>query len=142
MKRGYTRIPDPAPADERARLPGVRRVVFGLLFLTIFAGVLVGGHSYLARRLVIEPGWAEPWRTLALGGIVALALSLIAEPIAQRTLSRRIHRLIAWPASLWMGFGFLLLLTLCKRKRPSSSCDPPNVFVQFSVRGFTRANKA
>jgi predicted MPP superfamily phosphohydrolase len=90
----------------------VRRLIFGLVFLTIFASVIVGGHLYLAQRLVFDTGLEEPWRSLSLAAIVLLAASLILEPIAQRTLPRRLGRWVAWPASLWMGFGFLLLWTL------------------------------
>jgi predicted MPP superfamily phosphohydrolase len=81
-----------------------------LIFLSILSGVVVGGHLYLAQRLVFDPDLPEPWRGLALFGIVALAASLILEPIAQRALPRRLGRLVAWPASLWLGFWFLLLL--------------------------------
>ena len=88
----------------------MRRVLYGLIFLSILSGVVVGGHLYLAQRLVFDLDLPEPWRGLALFGIVALAASLILEPIAQRALPRRLGRLVAWPASLWLGFWFLLLL--------------------------------
>ena len=65
---------------------------------------------YLAQRIVFDLDLPEPWRGLALFGIVALAASLILEPIAQRALPRRLGKLVAWPASLWLGFWFLLLL--------------------------------
>jgi predicted MPP superfamily phosphohydrolase len=87
----------------------VRRVLLGLTFLTVFASVLVGGHLYLAQRLVIDPGLGEPWRRLGLLLISVLAASLVLEPIAQRTLPRRLGALVAWPASLWLGFSFLLM---------------------------------
>jgi len=88
----------------------VRRVLYGLIFLSILSGVVVGGHLYLAQRLVFDLDLPEPWRSLALFSIAALAASLILEPIAQRTLPRHLGRLVAWPASLWLGFWFLLLL--------------------------------
>jgi len=81
-------------------------------FLTFATAFLVGAHVYLARRLVIEPGVAEPWRTLALVGIGLLGASLVLQPIGERRLRRRLARLVAWPASLWMGFAFLLLVQL------------------------------
>ena len=88
----------------------MRRVLYGLIFLSILSGVVVGGHLYLAQRLVFDLDLPEPWRGLALFGIAALAASLILEPIAQRALPRQLGRLVAWPASLWLGFWFLLLL--------------------------------
>jgi predicted MPP superfamily phosphohydrolase len=90
----------------------VRRVVYALIFLSILSAVVVGGHLYLAQRLVFDPDLPEPWRSLVLFGIVALAASLILEPIAQRALPRRLGGVVAWPASLWLGFSFLLLLSM------------------------------
>jgi predicted MPP superfamily phosphohydrolase len=90
----------------------VRRVLFGLIFLSVLCAVLVGGHLYLVQRLVFDPDLSEPWRSLVLAGIAALAASLVLEPIAQRALPRRMGTVVAWPASLWLGFSFLLLLSL------------------------------
>jgi predicted MPP superfamily phosphohydrolase len=90
----------------------VRRVLLGLSFLALFLAVLVGGHWYVVQRLVLDLALPEPWRGLALVGIALLAASLVLEPIAQRTVPRRLASLVAWPASLWMGFAFLLLWAL------------------------------
>jgi hypothetical protein len=72
--------------------------------------VLGGSHYYIAKRLVIEPGVAEPLANSLLAVVVAGALSLVAAPIAERTLPPERSRWIAWPSSLWMGFGFWLLV--------------------------------
>jgi predicted MPP superfamily phosphohydrolase len=88
------------------------RLVLGLLFVAIALSVLAGGHLYIVQRLVLEPQLPEPWRGVALAVIIALAATLMAEPIAQRTLPRRLSSLVAWPASLWLGFSFLLVLIL------------------------------
>jgi predicted MPP superfamily phosphohydrolase len=69
-------------------------------------------HVYVARRLVLDPGLPEPWRTVCLALIVGLGACLILQPIGERRLSPARARWIAWPASLWMGFAFLLLLQL------------------------------
>lgn len=90
----------------------MRRVLLGLSFLTLFLAVFVAGHAYVAQRLVLDPALPEPWRGLALGVLALLAASLVLEPIAQRTVPRRLAWLVAWPASLWMGFAFLLLWAL------------------------------
>jgi predicted MPP superfamily phosphohydrolase len=89
-----------------------RRWLAIALFLTFASAFLVGAHVYLARRLVIEPGVPEPWRTLALAAIALLGASLVLQPIGERRLRRPLARLVAWPASLWMGFAFLLLVSL------------------------------
>jgi predicted MPP superfamily phosphohydrolase len=93
---------------ERRRL----RVVLGGTLLCVALGVLACAHAYVARRLVLEPEIGDALRTWLLGGICALAALLVLEPIAQRRLPRSAHRWIAWPASLWLGVGFLLVVTL------------------------------
>ncbi len=76
------------------------------------ASVLVWAHVYLVQRLIVEPGIPEPWRSLAVGLVVLLGTSLVLQPISERTLMPPAARWIAWPASLWMGFAFLVLLAL------------------------------
>lgn len=88
------------------------RVVLGVTLLCVALGVLVCAHVYVARRLVLEPEIGGALRTWLLGGIWVLAALLVLEPIAQRRLPRSVHRWIAWPASLWLGLGFLLVVTL------------------------------
>lgn len=83
-------------------------LVIPLLFL--FAGVLVGGHGYLAKRLVLELGLAPGLEGVLVGVIVAGAASLVLQPVGERALRPPLSRLIAWPASLWMGLFFYLFL--------------------------------
>jgi predicted MPP superfamily phosphohydrolase len=90
----------------------MRRLSLLLLVLLLAFGFLAACHFYLAQRLVLDPDLAQPWRGLALGAIAAFGASLVLEPFAQRRLAPSQARLIAWPASLWMGFAFLLLLGL------------------------------
>jgi len=92
--------------------PSLRRVLALVPLLVLVSGVLLGGHLYLLERLVFDPGLAAPWSTLACAAVAGLALSIVAEPIAGRLLPPRGVRLVAWPAALWMGFAFLLLLLL------------------------------
>ena len=90
----------------------MRRWSLIALLLLVASAILAGLHFYLAQRLVFDPGLAQPWRGLALGAIAILGASLVLQPIGERTLGPARARLIAWPASLWMGFSFLLLLGL------------------------------
>jgi predicted MPP superfamily phosphohydrolase len=88
----------------------MRRTALIIAFITVLLAVLVGGHLYLAYELVVAPRWPEPWRSLALAVIATGALLLVAQPIGERLLPSRVQRAVAWPASLWMGFAFLLLI--------------------------------
>ena len=90
----------------------MKRVGLGLLLLAFGIAFLGGTHAYIAQRMVKEPGMAEPWRTLALCGIALGALSLVLQPIGERWLAPPASRCIAWPASLWMGVAFLILVQL------------------------------
>jgi hypothetical protein len=91
--------------------PRRRWIAIGI-FLTLASAFLVGMHVYLARRLVLDPDLPEPWRTAGLVAIAALGATLVLQPVGERTLRRPLARLLAWPASLWMGFAFLLLVQL------------------------------
>jgi hypothetical protein len=90
----------------------MRRAAALAAFVTVLVAVLAGGHWYIARRLILDPGLPEPWRTLALAAIGVLAATLVLQPIGERLLAPPASRLLAWPASLWMGFAFLLLVLL------------------------------
>jgi predicted MPP superfamily phosphohydrolase len=90
----------------------MRRRVLVLLFLAVLLGVLVGGHLYLAQRLVWDLDWPAPTRDLLLVLIFLGAMTLLLQPFGERRLPPRLARWIAWPASLWMGFAFLLLTLL------------------------------
>jgi predicted MPP superfamily phosphohydrolase len=84
-------------------------VAFAALFIL---SLLAGIHFYVARRLILDPALPQPWRGLLLGAVVALGASLLLQPIGERGLSPRHARWITWPAALWMGLAFLLLLQL------------------------------
>jgi len=90
----------------------MRRTALIAVFISVLLLVLIGGHVYLARRLVLAPDLPAPWREMALALIAAGAALLVLQPIAERTMPRRWARWIAWPASLWMGFAFLSLVLL------------------------------
>src|SRR3990172_1055807 len=91
--------------------PRRRWIAIGII-LSLASAFLVGVHLYLARRLVIDPGVPEPWRTACLAAIACLGATLVLQPVGERKLRRPWARLIAWPASIWMGLLFLLLVQL------------------------------
>jgi predicted MPP superfamily phosphohydrolase len=88
----------------------MRRVVLGLVFLTVILGVVLGLHRYLLERLVFDAGLQGALRAAAAGTIVTLGGLLVVFPIAERLLGAARVRWLAWPASIWMGFAFLLVV--------------------------------
>jgi predicted MPP superfamily phosphohydrolase len=88
----------------------VPRLLFVIPLLLVFAGVLIGGHWYLAQRLVLDAGLPPMLEMLLVSGIAALAATLVLQPIGERVLRPPWSRIIAWPASLWMGLFFYLFL--------------------------------
>ena len=80
--------------------------------LAVLLSVIIGVHVYLARRLIVDLDLAPQLRGVLLVTIGLLAASLVCQPIAQRWLSRSVERAIAWPAAVWMGLAFYLLLGL------------------------------
>jgi hypothetical protein len=90
----------------------VKRLLPVLLFATLLAAVLVGGHAYLVQRLVLDTGLRGATRGLGLAVVLGGALSLLLQPVGERVLRPPLSRVIAWPASLWMGLGFLLIVAL------------------------------
>jgi predicted MPP superfamily phosphohydrolase len=89
-----------------------QRILAGLLFLAIAATVLVGGHLYIAQRLVFDPGLTGAARVTALCVIALGFVSLFAQPVAERLVRPPWNRLVGWPASIWMGVAFLSLVVL------------------------------
>ena len=88
------------------------RILAGLVFLTLAAGVVVGGHLYIAQRLVFDPGLTGAARALGLGAIAFGFTVLIAQPFGERLVRPPWSRLIGWPASIWMGVAWLFLVVL------------------------------
>jgi predicted MPP superfamily phosphohydrolase len=87
----------------------MRRLILVFLFAAVALSLVGGLHLYLVDRLIDGSGLTGASRTLALAALGLLAVSLVLAPIAERLAPLRLARLVAWPASLWMGFAFLLL---------------------------------
>ncbi|MGH0033616.1 MAG: metallophosphoesterase [Myxococcota bacterium] len=88
------------------------RIVLAVPVIGLLLFLVVAAHGYVIDRMIAEPGVPEPWATVLRWSVVALGLSLAAQPLGERLLPHRFARLIAWPASLWMGVAFLLLVAL------------------------------
>lgn len=88
-----------------------RALAIGVL-ATLGTAFLATTHLYLVQRLVLDPPLSPALRSAAIALAVALALSLVAAPVAERTLRPSRARWIAWPAALWMGTAFLLVVLL------------------------------
>jgi predicted MPP superfamily phosphohydrolase len=87
----------------------MRRTLLVITFVLVVLSVIIGGHVYLAVRLVADPGLPSPLRAGLFILIAGLGATLLLQPIGERMLRPPLARLISWPASLWMGFAFLLL---------------------------------
>ncbi len=89
-----------------------RRSLGIAVFLALAIAFLSATHYYLALRLAIDPGWPEPFRSLGVAVIAAGAVLIVLHPIVERVLPRAVARWVSWPASIWMGAFFWLLLLL------------------------------
>lgn len=86
------------------------RLILVIPFLLIFVGVVGGGHYYLVQRLVVDPSLSPALHTLLVWGVVLCAATLVLQPIGERLIKPPWSRIIAWPASIWMGLFFYLFL--------------------------------
>ncbi|MEM7413129.1 MAG: metallophosphoesterase [Myxococcota bacterium] len=96
---------------DATRAKRIRALAMGV-FAVLGVGFLHLTHRYLYQRLVVDPGWGGSWETWGALIVTGLGALLVLQPIAERTLPHRLGRFIAWPASVWMGAGFWLLLLL------------------------------
>lgn len=90
----------------------MKRIAIGLVFLCVVSVVFVGGHLYLAQRLVFDPQLPPALERGLLLIMGVLAASIFAEPLAQRLAPLPVARAVAWPAAIWLGVAFLLLVAL------------------------------
>jgi hypothetical protein len=90
----------------------LKRTLAASLVASVVFGLLFGLHYYIAKRLILDAGMPAPWRGGTIAALALLGLSLVAQPLAERFVSRPIARFVAWPSSLWMGFAFYLLVLL------------------------------
>ena len=106
-----------SPSERVAALPATpsgtsRKLWLIVPMLAVFGLVFVGGHAYLADRLVAAPALPAAWTTALTASIWFCAATLILQPIAERLLPASIERYVVWPAAIWMGVAFMLLIAL------------------------------
>ena len=90
--------------------PWVPRLVLIVPVVALFAAVLGGGHWYIAERVIVEARLPAGYERALLLAIGLCAAALVLQPIGERLLRPPLSRVIAWPASLWMGVFFYLFL--------------------------------
>jgi predicted MPP superfamily phosphohydrolase len=83
-----------------------------VFFLPVVFGLTYGFHYYIWARLVRDTALPPPYRALATVAIVLLGASLPAAFATARLLRPSLAHAIAWPAYLWLGLMFFLLVLL------------------------------
>ncbi len=90
----------------------IRRALVVAAFVAVILTVYAGGSRYLANRLIFEPALGEPWTSVVFGVFVLLAITPALQALAEKVAPPRISRFVAWPASLFLGLAFYLLIGL------------------------------
>ncbi len=88
-----------------------RWLQFGIFFTVVLA-ILGALHVYLWARLVRATVLPPPWKQVATGGLIALALAVPLAGITSRFAPPIVGRLAAWPAYIWLGLAFIAFLLL------------------------------
>jgi predicted MPP superfamily phosphohydrolase len=90
-----------------AERPGPSRIAIVALFVALALSLLGAAHWYLARRYVLDPGLAEPLRSLALGALIVLGTGAVLQPALERFLRPPWLRIVSFPFLIWMGVFWL-----------------------------------
>src|SRR5262245_6451567 len=81
-------------------------------FVAVIFGILGGIHYYLWARLIRDTGLGAPWRQLGTAALILLGAGMPLAIALGRNLPRGAHRILAWPAFVWMGLMFILFVLL------------------------------
>ncbi len=90
----------------------VRRALTITAFAAVILTAYIGGSRYLANRLIFEPQLSEPWTTILFGMFLVLAVTPALQALAERVSPPSVSRFVAWPANLFLGMAFYLLIGL------------------------------
>jgi predicted MPP superfamily phosphohydrolase len=78
-------------------------------FVAVVLIIIVGVHWYLWKRFVRDTVLPPPWNRIATAALALLAVGTPAAMLLGRTPA---GRYVAWPAFVWMGLMFLLLVSV------------------------------
>ena len=90
----------------------MQRIAVFVVYAVVVLSVWFEGHLYMVRRLVLEPGLGGLAGAAAIVAIALLAVAVLLQPLAERHLPTRYARFVIWPAAVWLGFAFYLMLSL------------------------------
>ena len=82
-----------------------------LIFIGVALAIIAGVHYYLWARLVRDMQLPPPWGAIATAALAILAVGMPLSMILGRR-NHAVERVLGWPAYVWMGLMFLLLVTL------------------------------
>ena len=99
-------------ASDGTKAAGRPRRTSAVLFYAILIAVLLCGHGYIARGLILDTGLSGSWRAALLAAVALGFGMLMLEFFFARRLSRPLARALAWPSYIWLGFAFLLNVAL------------------------------
>lgn len=89
-----------------------RRLSLMILAIASALSSLAAAHFYLAKRLVLDPGFEGGLGAGLLAAIVVLGVGSILQPGLERVLSAPWFRILSWPFLVWMGFFWIGFNTL------------------------------
>jgi uncharacterized protein len=82
-----------------------------LIFIGVALAIIASVHYYLWARLVRDTQLPAPWGAIVTASLAVLAAAMpLAMILGRRHLG--LERFLAWPAFVWMGLMFLLLVAL------------------------------
>jgi len=91
----------------------MRRIPLSVVVaLAIFTAMVAAAHLYFAQRLVHDTALPHPWAVIAACVIAAGGALIFIHPLVERGFGPALGRVFAWPAYLWLGTCFYLLLGL------------------------------
>ena len=87
-----------------------RRPLSLLIALSIALAIVAAAHGYIAQRFVRDTALPSPYSEWANAAIALGAFLLFAQPLGERNIGPRVGRVLGWPAFLWLGACFYLLV--------------------------------
>jgi len=81
------------------------------LFFPVALSIFAAPHYFLWNRLVRDTSLPPPWQAAATAAIVVLYFLPLTGLFLQRMVPTGVARAILWPAFVWIGVMFLLLVT-------------------------------